>query len=559
MTLQQTGKLLILILGLTSHNLWADLVATVDRTIITNADLITLTVRASDDTADTQPDFSVLERDFEVVSISPKQNSRFTFENGRSTNVVYVDYVIVLAPKRMGELSIPELTAGRETTQPIPIRVQQQTNSQRQQMDQFVFFETSVDTNETYVQGQIIYSVKLFYTEAIGGDFPQPPVLPDTVVETIENERRYESIVNGKRYYVLEKRYALFPQRSGQIVIPRERFSGTRGRGGFFSQKQVVSAISDAHTVTVKRIPETFNSENWIPAKALNISESWTEAPPIFRVGEPVNRTIMISAVGLSNTVLPVIGDLVIPKAKVYADPPVTENRVGPDGLTALQVTTIGIVPTEEGRLDLPEIRVLWWNTETESEEVAVIPGATFNVLPATGVPADAPTVTAPVNESPQTGIARQAEPPYWQWLAIVLGALWLFTLWQWLVLRQQVRKLESGSNSRLDAVPTIEPDESQEYKNLKQACQRNRASDAHRQLFLWSKARFPHIDSVASLSREIPDLAIEISTLEEHLYAPNGEASWRGEALLKAVETLRKQKIAKPAKLALASELNPA
>ncbi len=202
MTIQQTGSsLLILILILfllaPAH---ADLVATVDRTIISDADLISLTVRASDATADTEPDFTVLERDFEVISISPKRNSQFRIVNGQTSSVVYVDYAIVLAPRRLGDLMIPAIRAGSETTQAIPVRVQQQSISQRQQMNQYVFFETSVDTNDTYVQGQIIYTVKLFYTEAIGGDFPQPPVLPETVVETIENaERRHESV--GCRSY----------------------------------------------------------------------------------------------------------------------------------------------------------------------------------------------------------------------------------------------------------------------------------------------------------------------------------------------------------------------
>ena len=558
MKIQQTGSsLLILILFLLAPAR-ADLVATVDRTIISDADLFSLTVRASDATADTEPDFSALERDFEVISISPKRNSQFRIVNGQTSSVVYVDYAIVLAPRRLGDLMIPAIRAGRETTQAIPVRVQQQSISQRQQMNQYVFFETSVDKNDTYVQGQILYTVKLFYTEAIGGDFPQPPILPETVVEVIENERRYESVVSGKRYYVLEKRYAVFPQRSGELVIPRERFRGTRGRGGFFSQKQQVSATSESHTINVRRVPENFSGDNWIPAKALEISESWTETPPQFRVGEPVNRVITLAAKGLSSSILPSVSDMSVEGAKVYADPPATENRVGADGLTAIQQTTIGIVPTQDGRLDLPEIRVPWWNTETDREEVALIPAATFTVLPALGEAVDVPSVTVPVTELTRPTNIQAGSSPIWQWVAVVLGILWLLTAWQWLMLRRRVAVLESATSSRFAATTFVDPDEAREYKGLKQACQRNRAADTHRQLFLWCKARYPHFDSADQLKLMDTDLAIEIDSLERYLYGHDNAGSWRGAELLKCIDRLKQQPVEVTDKRMLAADLNP-
>ena len=48
MTLQQTGKVLIAATLLFASAAWAGLTATVDRSIISDLDLITLTVRASD-------------------------------------------------------------------------------------------------------------------------------------------------------------------------------------------------------------------------------------------------------------------------------------------------------------------------------------------------------------------------------------------------------------------------------------------------------------------------------------------------------------------------------
>ncbi len=554
----QIGKLILLLTALVASTSYADLVATVDRTIISDADLLTLTVRASNSTADIEPDFSVLDRDFEVISLSPQRNSSFSIVNGKTTSISYVDYVIRLAPKRLGELTIPSLQAGNQATRPIPIRVQRLSSAEQQRMNQFVFFETTVDTNEVYVQGQIIYAVKLFYTEAIGGDFPQAPALPDTVVETLENEKRYESIVDGRRYYVLEKRYAIFPQRSGKLVIPRERFNGSRGRGGIFARKQPVSAVSEAHTIEVRTIPSSFSGEYWLPAKSLTLQDSWAEANPTFRVGEPVNRSIRLTATGLANTSLPDMGNFSVTNAKVYADPPATENQVSEDGLSALQETTIGIVPTEAGELYLPEIAIPWWNTATDQQEIATLPAATFTVLPSLTATADVPTVTVPLTDLSQPTIITPVPNPYWQWAAIIAGLLWLASTWQWLMLKRQIRILESANASRYEQAKSEDPDEQREYKALKKACTRNRASDAHRQLYLWAKARFPDISTRNQLAQQHNELAIALDSLEAHLLSPEGNAPWRGTDLLAAVDGLRAEKPTPTSARALAGSLNP-
>ena len=558
MTLQQTGKLLIAAIMLLGNVAWAGLTATVDRSIISDLDLITLTVRASDQTADANVDFSSLQRDFDIITESNRQNSSMSIINGRRTSVVYKDHVLTLSPKRMGNLFIPSFSAGNDRSQPITIRVQQQTASQRQRMNQFVFFETSVDTNNPYVQGQIIYSVKLFYTDAIGGDFPEPPNLPDTVVEALETEKRYESIVDGQRYYVLEKRYALFPQRSGTLEIPRERFVGTRGRGGVFSQRQRVNATSESHTITVKTIPASFSGENWIPAKALGVKEAWTEASPVFRVGEPVNRQLAISAIGLSDAVLPQLGEMKVDNAKVYADPPATENRISPDGITALQITTVGVVPTQEGDLILPEIRIPWWNTQTDREEVAIIPAESYKVLPALGETNNITTVTVPLSELDQPTFISEPIKPYWQWAAIAFGFLWLLSSWQWLILNRKVRAMESANVTHYEVPALRDPDESREFGELKKACTRNRPADTHRQLFLWGKARFPEIHSVLDLCRLDPRLTEEVSLLETHLYGEGDKGSWRGNDILKVAAELRNRKTQKHKDSALETQLNP-
>ena len=210
--LQTIGKLTILLL-LLSHNIGhADLTSTVERTIVSELDLIILTVRATNEDFAAEIDFSPLKKDFEIINQSSRENRSISIVNGQTTNVSYKDHILTLRPRAVGEIIVPSLRGADKATRPIRIKVEKNTNSQIQRMRELVFFETSVNKNSVFVQEQILYSVKLFYSESIRGDFPQPPLLENTVVENVEEEKRYESIINGKRYYVLEKNMRCFPK-----------------------------------------------------------------------------------------------------------------------------------------------------------------------------------------------------------------------------------------------------------------------------------------------------------------------------------------------------------
>ena len=307
--LRTIGKWTILLLLLVQGTGHAGLTSTVERTIVSDLDLIVLTIRATDEDFATKIDFSPLNKDFEIINQSSRENRSISIVNGQTTNVSYKDHVFTLRPRKVGEIFIPALKGGGKATRPIRIKVTKQTNSQIQRMRELVFFETSVDKNSVFVQEQILYSVKLFYSESIRGDFPKPPPLENTIVENVEEEKRYESIINGKRYYVLEKKYALFPQSSGKLLIPKESFIGTYGLGGVFSGRQRISATSKQLEVTIKPVPRSFSGQHWIPAEKLEVEDFWDKDETELIEGEPINRKIEISAKGIDEAMLPEISD----------------------------------------------------------------------------------------------------------------------------------------------------------------------------------------------------------------------------------------------------------
>ena len=553
--------LLALTLLLTSFASVASLTTSVDRRQVSDADLLVLKVRLENAGTNTAPDFSVLEQDFEIISVKgPQSTSRTSIINGNTTAEVYVLWELSLRARRLGQLIVPSLYAGRDRSSPIVVEVVRQTAEMRRQASQYVFFETTVDRQETYVQGQLLYTVKLFYVDAVSGDFPAPPALGDAVIEPLGGEQRYETLVNNRRYYVLEKRYAIYPQKSGELTIPRETFAGSRGSNRFFSTGERVMAISNPHTINVQPKPASFPDANWLPAKGLVLTDAWSQTPPNFTVGEPINRTLTLTVEGVAGSLLPPMPPLTIDNAKTYEDPPTVTEAATTNGIVATQTYTIGIVPTAAGSLELPAIRLYWWNTETDALAYSELPAASFTVKASTSTPTSTPSLTPVVPPAAVAAASNASPQPQSRWalishvLVVVFALLWLITLGLWWRSRQTHR--QSGKPE----TPSIATPNTAPLTQLTHACRQGQASAARQALFLWGIEQDPSINSLHELGLHLqsPALITEINNLERSIYAEGNHEEWDGSALLNIVKTLRQRPKTPKQQTSLMPTMNP-
>lgn len=567
MTLRITSYLAGLLLAGVSLAAFASFTASVDQTRISQDDLVTLTLRLSNENTSASPDFSGIRKDFAIVQQSgPNQSSEFTFINGKQSSETHTDWTLTLQPKRIGLLTIPAIRLGNEATQPIAIEVLPgNAVSPMRPRNHYVFFETSVDHHSVYVQGQIIFTEKLFYVDSISGSFPAAPNIDNAVVQPVEKEKRYQSVVDGHRYYVLEKSYAIYPQQSGTLVIPSQRFHGTRGSASFFAPSQPVSAISRQHTIHVKPAPAAFTNPNWLPAQGLTLRESWGNHQPQFKVGDPVNRTLTLTARGVAASLLPSFPKLHLANAKSYADPPTTSNQTSERyGIIGTESVTVGIVPTKPGKLTLPEIRVPWWNTTTNKMQVAVIPAETYTIAAAPGssvtIPQAPPANTqAPANTSQPKQVVTYIPSKLWLYVLAALVLLWLISTWQWLSTRRQLNRLGTGDEPAAPPVRNYGVSEDNAWDLFSRACKSGNADRASKALFVWGKSRYPNIHTLRDLGAIGGEhLTTEIIRLENALYAPQSAADWQGDTLLDAASQLHKAKQEKPKRTALADALNP-
>ena len=531
--------LTIFVLLLAAPLAFSSLTTTVDRTSLTTIEVLTLVVRLDNVDSDDAPDFTPLLSEFEIVQQSgPNVRENLTILNGRRVQEKRAEWRVLLRPKRKGQLLVPALSAAGHQSRAFTVSVDEPSQALKRQLRQYVFFKTEVDRESTYVQGQFIYSVRLFYTGYISGDPPGAPALTDAIVEVLEPNRRYEEVVDGRNYYVLEVIYGIYPLKSGTLTLPPETFFGTRNVRGIRQRTERVSAISEGHTLSVVAKPAAFPNDNWLPASALELTETWSPEQDTFEVGEPINRIITLRANGVSSSVLPRLsfdaGDL----AKTYADPPIATDQLSANGTTGQLKTSIGIVPTEPGKLSIPTIQVPWWNTNSETLQWAELPGRVITIKPLAAPANITPTQTPSTTQTAPEVVTEIRYHPISWYLAGLFLLLWLATL-ALLVFRRRPGSPEDARHTQQPQTGRDEADPATHFSTLQIACRRNDAAGAIDALSQWLRATIGPAATITHWLQQQTDseIAQHVTHLQASLYSPEGATWQEGAALIALIE----------------------
>ena len=511
----------------------AAVVASVDRGRIDLNESFTL--RVTVDTAiDVEPDASALDEDFIVGSRSQLSNT--TIVNGQITRSRTWTYVLMA--RRAGELSIPPVVIGSEQSQPVAITVAPPSDATPGEADIFVI--TEADFDESYVQAQILYTVKVYRAVATRQPRLSEPEVTgvDALIEIAGEERTYESILNGKSYTVVERVYAVFPQESGEVRITPARFEARVLRNGRISGRKVFE--SEPIVVAVKPIPpppQGYPDAAWLPAKSVDLSEEWSREPDELPAGEPITRRLTVTALGQLSTQIPVIDPRVSDGVKVYPDKPELRVAAEAGGILATRTDQYAMIGVRPGAVSVPTVELPWWDIAAGEWKIATLAGRSIDVMPSTDalVPQVVPDLQPAANaESGTTVIVHSA---LWRRIAEVLGGLWLLTLvlWWWSGRPKAPRR-------NVPEAPPIHKQQSRLLREARKAAGEDRASAVKSALLEWGRLEWPKSAprSIGDLADRVTDpAATELRRLCRQSYGPDAQEGWNGDALARALRTL--------------------
>jgi uncharacterized protein YjgD (DUF1641 family) len=546
-----------------------EITLTVDRDEVARGETLTLTIRVFEQRQGMQLDLTPLTSDFDVLGT--RTSSQIRSING--TVESWTDYIVTLFPLNEGELEIPPLDISGQTTEPIVITVVNE-GPRSNQSDEELFLEIEVNKGSVYVQEQLLFTVRLYYT-INGIRNPQFTELemPETVIQLIGSPNQYEKLIDGQRFGVYEKRYVIFPQRSGPLEIPDILFRGevTDGSSNFVFRNlntRRVTAFIEGVSIDIKERPAAVqNSEFWLPVSGLSLEESWSTDLNELRVGDSVVRTVTMVAEGLDGAVLPPFSPTEIEGLNLYPDPADIQRTFVEGAIVGTRVETTTVVPIQEGNITIPEISIPWWNVDTDQLEATVIPATRFTVANIQGIVPAEQTIASTENledllaaapELSQDMINEQAQAEFievearWLNYAIVMAFLIVaFSIYK-LVLTPNKEEISAYLTLKIQqfkARYAVENNESVAYRQLLKALANTDLNRIREALIAWCN-HFLQNHEVISMEdilqqQQARELHQHVNAIQSILFDSTGSSSadFNPSSLANLITSLRKSR----------------
>ena len=543
-----------------------------DRNEIARGETVTLTIRIYEQRQGMQLDLTPLTSQFDVLGT--RTSSQIRSVNGAVE--AWTDYIVTLFPLEEGKLIIPELDINGTTTAPIQVTVTNE-GPRSNQSNEELYLEIETNKESVYVQEQLLFTVRLYYT-INGIRNPQFTELEmeDSVIQLIGSPNQYEKLIDGERYGVYEKRYVIFPQRSGPLEVPDILFRGevTDGSSNFVFRNlntRRVTAFIEGITIDVLERPTTVQRDDfWLPVSNLTLEESWSTDINSLKVGDSVVRTVTMTADGLDGAVLPPFGPTEIEGLNLYPDPAEIERTFVEGAIVGTRIETTSIVPIASGNVVIPEISIPWWNIDTNQLEATIIPATRLVIATVTGeIPAEQTVASSEnleelLSQLPlvdQDMIDEQVEAEFIEvkaaWLNYTIAAAFIivmFSIYNLVITdnKREIREYLQRLKAQIAANYSPDNNERVAYKQLVGACSSNDLTAIRQTLITWCDH---HIDSRSVISMEDILQQSESPSLHEHarniqtaLFQINDNqrisSTFDAKDLLKLISQLRKSKL---------------
>jgi len=431
----------------------ADIAVQLDRSMVEIDESFTLVFSAAA-SVDDDPDFKPLDKDFRILNRN--KSSSIQIMNGSMSRES--TWTLSVMAKRTGTLTIPAIQFGSDSSKKLNIVINKSGQNSVSNTDALIYMEVDVSPKQVYVQAQVIYTIRIFHAVNFLDASLTELSLDDSnaVVETIGNNASYDKQINGRLYKVFEKKYAIFPQKSGSIRVEpfvfEARYIGQRRQ---IKHRRLRSQAFDLKVLPKPPFKNGKTAAYWLPTSSLQIFESWGDKPPEFTVGEPVTRTFRLTAVGLPASQLPYLHTEKLDFAKLYPDQPLLNDDTSANGLIGIRMDKVALIPTKPGKFTLPEIRVPWWNTNKKRWENLIVKAKTISVAPALASMGDFITPQQ-INKSENITTQHDTEnilnnrddndlfgfdQTFWFALSVLFLYLWLLTIAAWWYYAKKAKK----------------------------------------------------------------------------------------------------------------------
>lgn len=509
---------LILLLFVSPFTLAANVKASIDKTEIVLNETINLTITSDGSDA---PDLEPLKNLFDILGIQESREA--VYVNGQTTS--FRRWTINLKPITQAKgIVIPPINLGQDKTDPITIKLIDQPTNVVANGHDILKVETTLNKDSAYVQEQLVLTLRIYAAD--GQVYRLNNLIPPALDVNIKqlNNTQHEEQINGIHYSIIERSYAISPQKSGQLKIPSFALTALVKEDGRTQNKTVTS---NELTIKIKPKPANYpKNAPWLPAKNITLTEHWDKMPNNVLQGDTLIRTLSITAEGLTSDQLGALPTTSIAGLRNYPEQPKLADDWQQDLPIGTREEKDLIIPIQVGEITLPEIKVAWWNTETDKLEYATI---TERKVQVASNPAFNSTTTTANNDTQLTTVIKKVTSPnlwIWQLLTGIFAITTIIGFALWIYARKQPAIIKPDT-------PVINPKTL--LDDIKRACQEHDPQATRIALDNWVKQQ---PENLTELVARYAPLAEAVEDLNKALYSETSY-TWQGDNLWQAVQNL--------------------
>jgi len=356
---------------------------------------------------------------------------------------------------------------------------------------------TELSERRPWERSQVLYTVRVYRSAGASRadrirDVDEPALLSgEALIQRLGNAREHTARPRDSDSLVLERRYAIFPQSAGELLLLPVSLQWIGGEFGFRTRRFVAEAAPER--LVARAVPSP-PPGRWLAARSVRIWDEFERPPEALIAGEPLIRLLGVRIEGQPARQIPEIDPGDGPNFRHFIERAEFEDQITVGGVVGVRRQRAALLALGGGEVALPAIRIHWWNTLRERWETTELPR---RVLQAQGPPAPAVARTA----------ATRAEGGALnEWLAGLFAAGWFLTAAAWwishriLAARRRRRELGtrfaagSGDAGQRRAKPLAA---------LAAACRQDDARAAEAALLAWARQYFE-----ASPPRSLGELA---------------------------------------------------
>ena len=390
---------------------------------------------------------------------------------------------------------------------------------------------TELSERSPWERSQVLYTVRIYLpsgSRQFGRirSLDDPALLSgEALIERLGIDREYNARSEDAESLVLERRYALFPQTPGELLLMPVSLQWIGGQYGYRTRGFVHDSEPERLLVRPVAGPP---AGAWLAAEDVLLWDEFEGAPGDLIAGEPLIRLLGVRVEGQPARQIPELSPGDGPNFRHFIERPEFEDIVTGRGLVGVRRQRAALLALRGGDLVLPAIRLDWWNTARERWETAEVPQRLLQAQ------------ASPVQTVGETAGVPVAPAPLNNWLLAFFAGGWFLTGVAWWVSRRigAKRRLRAGIMSRFKSrSSSAEPQVFRCLADLARACRSNDPGSVEQALLAWARAYWG-----SRAPRNLGDLgercgepaAAELRRLSAALYAP-GAAKWNAEVLLAA------------------------